>query len=584
MSNSNILAKCDMVLAVSEDTINYQFKQLWQQSVIKKDWKLLVREVDSKGQGGAVKTQEDSDFDDVMKAWNNAQKELSDLFAQKKYEEYGKKLGDYQSKGVLYNYGWSGNINAPAITILQKDTQNLLFKLNFASGALYSSSDPTKPIITYDLKDTIYAFNVPIGRIEINDKNKILTPAAKDQVTKVIRDSGLTDADFTIESLFMDFENANISNFDESTSKFPSGSTKSLQITVEDYFKLVVAKEKNPFILGYGVSVKKIDSPKALFQPTSVHYSTSYSSKKGCNAFNFVMMQLGSDFPSGQNVGILPKSLLETASDISKIDGVLAINYTYFQSAFLDPFIEATQAAITKGFGTKKYTPNSQKWSLSTKSSVTKNTDEPPSDGLQDTHIDSDMTLDSSMTLSNKNSELLLRTTIDYSLDIKVRPWELLHAGRHTEGEYWLSTSGKHQKGPGGHVGQQGIVNVSIQTGTNGKMNVSIDKTQVPYIGYDKANYSGYKGVGIWGVIASDWQNFSEEDAEIASLKAAQKISTVIDDTKSALSDKIKSVNNGKVILPLGEIYSFNSIRLSTDTNQQDNPVLFDVKYAPVTS
>jgi hypothetical protein len=580
MSNSDILAKCDMVLAVSADTVNYQFEELWNRTIIKKEWKLLVREDKD---NPVVKTGDDKNFDNDLKAWQNAQADLYKLFSEKNFDEFGKKLGEYNSKGVLYSYGWSGMINAPSITILQKDVQNLLFKINFSSGTLYNAADPTKQMETYDLKGVVYAFKVPVGRVEINSTEKILTPEAKGQAEKVIRDSGLTQADFTMESLFMDFENADIANFDQADSKFPDQATKSLQISIQDYFKLIVAKSDNPFILGYGMSVKKIEQ-QSLFQPTSVRYSTSYSDKPSCSAFNFLMMSGGTAFPSGQNVGILSSSLLETLDNLGKFDGVLGIDYSYFSSLLISPFFDTISKTITQDFQNPKSNLTNQSGTTEAESNTSRDTDDPPSDMFKKTEIKTFVNVNGNTKIYNLNQSITLESDFDYKVQIEVRPWEVLHWGRHTEGKFILSTSGKQDKGPDGHLGQQGFVKISFKPGSSGQMQISVDQTQPPYLGYEYQHYNSYGGTPDTAVISAMFAEAGRKEAKKAAITAAQQIGKTIDSVNDSLKPLLDSLNNGKIILPLGQVYSFSNIRLYKNENTPDNPVMFNVKYSPVSN
>ncbi len=586
MSKSTILAQCDMVLSVSSDTINYQFSQLWKRNVIEQDWKLLVRVNHVKGKPPTydVVTQQNKSFDTILATWQATQKEIADLFAAGKYSEFGTKLAKAKKEGLLWDYGWSGSIAAPTISILEKTATNLLFNLTFKTGTLYYCPDPTKQIADYDLSGVIYAFDVPIGTIEISDTKKILTPEAEQQISAAISQSGLNQSDFTIESLFMEFENANISNFDESASKFPENMTTALQITVEDYFKLIVARSNNPYILGYGLKIKPIQAPNALFQPTDLKFSTSYSSKSGKSAFNFLMMLSGRTFPPGQNVGILPQSLLLKAADDPSIDGILAIDFNLFQSYLLEPFVDAIKPAITKGFNASAYTRSAQKWSLNSSRSATSNVSSPPSDLFKDTHMVLDMGVSSIIGVKNGTSDnLLFDCNIEYTLDIKIRPWELLHAGRVTVFEAKLSTGGTYKKGPDGSKGQPGMVEVSILPGAQGAVDFNITKTQIPEIGYTKKPYVEKTiGFGIWAMIQSDWNADSKSNAEKEALKAAKDISKVVSGVKKDINKVINSLSVGKVVLPLGQVYTYQNIQLYTDAQQEDNPVLLNAAYAPV--
>ncbi|MEW6642824.1 MAG: hypothetical protein AB1586_20120 [Pseudomonadota bacterium] len=573
---TSILGQCDMVLALSQDTINYQFAQLWQRHVIRNDWKVLVR---SQTGSDTVKTQEDSDFDAVLSLWLQTQSHLAELYAAGKYEEFGKALAEAIKNGWLWNYGWTSNIDAPAITILQSTRTSLLFVIQFSSGFLYSNSDPTKGISSYDLTKSVYAFDVPIGRIEIG-KHEILTAEAQNQADQVIRETGLTDSDFTIEALFLDFENANIANFDAPASRFPQGATTALQVAVQDYFKLIVVKQKNPYILGYAIKVKTITSQKALFQPTAARFSTSYSDRQSARAFNFLLMGGNRGFPPGQNVGILPASLLEHAD--SGVDGVFAIDYGIFEAALIEPFIKALQAAVTKGFRSSGYTRSGQHWSLSAQSSNSKSVDLPPSDLLHDTDMDSDMSVNSMLDLKNSGTALVLGGAIEYALTIEIRPWVLFKGGRTTAYRARLSTSGQYKEGPSGKKGQPGYVEIAIAPGTEGKVNFTITRSDAPALGYGSKPDEHEGGGGIWGVIQSDWNSFSKEDAEVAAIDATQRIAAIINDVKSRLQDTINSLSVGKVILPLGQIYAFKHVLMATTDSTDDNAVLFNINYAPV--
>lgn len=575
-----VLGQCDMVLSVSQNTVNYQFSQLWKRGKIRQTWKVLVRTTDG---SSVVKTQEDADFDSVLQTWQTVQANIAALFANGDYQAFGKALAAAQAAGQLWDYGWTGNVAAPAITILATDTQNLLFAVSFQSGTLLYCPDPTKNISTWDLAGTVYSFTVPIGRLQINSTQEILTPEGQNQADEVIRNSGLTESDFSIEALFLDFENANIADFNANTSHFPKDATTAIQNTVVDYFKLVVAGESNPFVLGYALNVKQITSHEALFQPTSARFSTSYSTQAGCSAVNFLMMGGGRDFPAGQNVGVLPQSLLEGAGLGSTGDGVFGIDWTVFNGLLIDPFVSAIANAVSTGFPVTKYARTAQSWSLSATTSSTTNVDEPPSDLLKDTHLNSDRGLSSSLSLTNIQGGLQLACTVEYTVSITVQPWEILHAGYHTEYSASLSTSGTYQPGPKGNA-QVGSVKMTIQPGALGAITFTVGTSTAPVLGYDSAPYTGQAITGgPWGIVQSFYNQEGADDLSQAALQAASDLGGTMDSVATAINNVIQSMNTAKVILPLGQLYTFSNIRLYT-TQTDDNAVLMNVAYAPVTS
>ena len=185
-----------------------------------------------------------------------------------------------------------------------------------------------------------YAFDVPIGRVTIDQVGKHLSPQIQNQIQKTINSSALADSNFSIESLFLYFENAQISNFDKSASQFPKEASTPLQILIEDYFNLVVCEQNNPYILGYALSFKGGDSDLSVFQPSALRFSTSWSDREGYSAFNYLTMLHGNNFPSGADVGIIPYNLLDnTISNIDTVDGAVCIDRNILRDYFKQKII-----------------------------------------------------------------------------------------------------------------------------------------------------------------------------------------------------------------------------------------------------
>jgi hypothetical protein len=583
MSDS-ALGQCDMVLSVSQDTINYQFAQLWKRGTVRNTWKVLVQEP-PKGPP-VVRTQEDAGFDAALQTWQTVQANIAALFADGDYVEFGKALAAATAAGELWDYGWTANVAAPVITIRSGDTQNLLFTVSFQSGTLLYSRDTTKYISTWELAGTVYSFRVPIGRLQITSTEKILTAEGKDQADKVIRESGLTESDFRIEALFLDFQNADIINFDATTSRFPADATTAIQITVANYFKLVVAGASNPFVLGYALNVKPVTGQEALFQPTSARFSTSYSTQAGCSAVNFLMMGGGRAFPAGQNVGVLPQSLLEGAGLGSTGDGVFGIDWALFNGLLIDPFVRAIATPVSTGFPVTNYTRTAQSWSLSATSSSTTNVSDPRSDFGKDTHLISDRGVSSTLALTNSRVGLQLECTVQYTVRITVQPWSILHWGYHTEFSASLSTSGGYRGGPQGNA-RIGSVTLMIQPGAQGTVNFSVPASNSPVLGYDSAPETGRiitGGGGAWVIVQSNYNHAGSDAMSQEALRASSNLGGTVGSAITAINGVIRSLNTGKVILPLGQLYTFANLRLRSVAQTDDNAVLMNVAYAPVIS
>lgn len=597
MSDS-ILANVDMVLAISEDTINYQFLQLFDRGVIENEWKLLVRNATEKSSLVLV-TQDNSDFDTKLSTWISTQSNIANLLIEKKYEQFGQMLGE--STDELWDYGWSGTIAAPTITILSKDTQSLMFNVKFNSGSkLYSGLQHTKAVSIFDLSEAIYAFKVPIGRFEITSTKELLTPESQKQAATIISDTGLGESDFSMESLFLDFENADIANFDSEKSSFPklsSSAIKTLQITILDYFKQVVAKQKHPYVLGYGMSLKTIDkkkdNQKALFLPTSLRFSTSYSKTKGESALNFLMMVGNTDFPSGQTVGVLPKSLLESKSYDNKnssLDGVFAIDYQLFQKTIISPLTDkigvgADIPSKAKYVSTKvQSSGKAQQWSTSAQISYML-------ESIQHwvgAHAFVNYSMDFSFDLMNDASNgLLWKGNLTSSINVKITESSLPHKNDPALYETWLSTSGDYKKGPSGNLGQIGTIKMSIKPGTTGHLIFSNPQITRPEFGLTKKPITmDMLSLGIFGglsPIESDSSSGAATATELAqnTFKSAKNAVT---NAKSSIDDALDKMFKIKIILPLGQLYTFSNIQLYSNRNTDNNPVTLNVSYVPVST
>ncbi len=567
-----------MVLAISEATINEQLLQLVAAQRIQVQWKVLVRR--SPGAATVVKTQADPDFDQVRATWRTTQDHLAKLFAGGQYAEYGQQLGAAVQQGLLWDYGWSATAGPPMVTVLSRDHLHLRFTIPFTDGTLDSNPDRTQGVSSYDLRGAVYAFSVPIGRLQIGGTNALLTPGARDQAARVIRDSGLTDADFTIEALFLDFDNANISSFDEENSKFPAAATEPLQIAVEDYFKLILPKQGNPYILGYGMQAAAgaaRQQPRALFQPTGLRFSTSYF--PGASALNYLMMLGGREFPPGQDVGILPDSLIAAAG--GTVDGVLAIDYPMFEQMLLDPFVAAINRVLVGRFGGGGFTRSGQRWALSAGASSSTYVSQPVSDMFQKTIQDTSQSVSSSIALTNAAGSLAFAWSFDLSAEVSTHPWLILAMNRVLTYDAKLSTGGRAQPGPGGSLGQPGALTMSIQPGTDGKLQLQVGAMQSPALGYVQAPYVNplysidmFLGALVLPVTALNWLAGFDNGPNLPN-----GVAGLLDSVKASLQSAIDSLSVGKVILPLGQLYTFHWIRLLSDASTDDNAVALNLAY-----
>ncbi|RZJ79813.1 MAG: hypothetical protein EOO20_26525 [Chryseobacterium sp.] len=196
MNTNPILGRYDMVLALSQDKINAEFENLYDDGDIENTLEFLTDITGTKRL-----TSKSPDYASIKKSWleqENLSKSLSTLDQDltllsdqqsKALEEDDFTLAKYLSEKLKvkrkeleslrkntsevngYSYLIDARIKSPEIQILSGNNSNLLYKLRFESGSLYSLVE--HKIRKTDLSEKIYAFNVPVGKIQIFEYWKI---------------------------------------------------------------------------------------------------------------------------------------------------------------------------------------------------------------------------------------------------------------------------------------------------------------------------------------------------------------------------------------------------------------------------
>ena len=567
MQGTKTLAGYDMVLALSQNTINYQFSQLHKRNIIHKKWGVLGGKTDDNK--NFYITDQDANFKQKINAWIAIQKDIEKARKDNNWTEIGNLMSKVKSDNLNFRFGWEAVLLAPEVSFIKDNTKEVFLELQFKSGKLYFREEETKAVSVFDLKDVLYAFKVPIGQLKISKENMILD--AGESAKKIIRESGLSDEDFTIQSLFLQFENANISSFDKSKSKLPNGSDEAFQNAVANYFNMTIAGSDNPYVLGYGIQRKKMKATeKAMFQPTSLAFSTSYSTKDKqpgvFSALNFLMMLNDTKPPSTTTAGILPQSLIELGKDISSsTDGVFSIQQSHFNTYLksLDTYVQSTFTnleGVTLVHGFENGVMKLEK---------------------KDKHKDD--TIDTLYTVTKEyvkntddNSGIKVRYKIEIHITVVVKAWFV------KVGELTLSTNGQYTKGDVKSKGSVGYLDFTIKTGKTGRFDL-VHKLTKPSIAYDE-NPNYFEG-GFWKVFSHillliiAWV-FAIIDAIVTQI--AVDLGKDSASSSSALIDKLNDIDvlnqTNKVILPLGKVYAFKNLRMDAE----HDIVAYDIAYAPV--
>lgn len=570
MKGNETLAGYDMVLALSENTINYQFQELHKRNIIHKKWGLLSGKIKiGKEKHDFHITETNADFTQRLKRWIEIQKQIAEAKDAGEWAEIGQLVNTLENENSNFNFGWDANLEAPTIRIIQNDQKNLILQIQFKSGKLYHRSEETSTVKSYDLKGLVYAFKVPIGQLKVNKEQMILD--AGSEAKKIIRNSGLTDQDFTIESLFLNFQDANISTFDKNKSTFPEEASLAFQVAVENYFNVIVKKEEQSYVLGYSIQRKKIKATeKAMFQPTALGFSTSYSNhqkKSGqFSAFNFLMMLNDTKPPTNTSAGILPQSLIELGKDTtSTTDGVFAIQKAHFNT-YLDSLDAYVQTTFTDLDGTTLRHGFTNGIMVLDKHEKHK-----------DDTIDTVFTITKqSVKNNNGNSGISVRYKIEISTTVIVKAWFV------KVGEQVLSTSGQYTKGTVDKKGTAGYLDFNISAGKSGRFDLD-HSLSTPSIAFNE-NPNLFEG-GFWKVFLNililifAWY-VKVIDGIVNQIAVDLGKASVADNTKliSKLNDIDVLNQTNKIILPLGKVYAFKNLRIE---DPQDI-VAYDISYAPV--
>jgi len=247
-SPGNCITGYDMVAAITQDTINLQFILLW---------------------------------------------DLLD-------EKYRKMKWDFKTVdediGLELSYSFDGDMDAPQVILGTEMAPNFQVKLiiSIPNGTLTYGAKKMKSISISDWK---YVFDVNVNFTEIEHKlikeNLVLPDVVKNSLYK------FTDDNFTIRHLLMDFQSANIANYDGGESKInlPEGFKDMFtlfQTGLTKYFR-DLAETENPYVLGYSIEEKTPDSDPSIpptFTPTGGTYWIVFEkdeSKRSQNTLNFLL-------------------------------------------------------------------------------------------------------------------------------------------------------------------------------------------------------------------------------------------------------------------------------------------------------
>lgn len=272
-----------LVTAVTQDTVNFQFKKLFQSGV-------LHRTLD---------------------------------------------IADPESGIELH-----ASLDAPLVRFGGEATPHtVLFTLRLKSGTLtyFEGFGPRAQRKQLPFKDWRYAFRVNMNMLQ-HARN-----AAGSVVPEEVRRKleAFSDDLFSIRRLFMDFQSANLADYAPELSQLPleDGGSASrgvlLQFTraLELYFKSFKNTD-NPYILGYSIERKNAaGGPPALFAPSGTTFSCFQDGEQpGLSSLNFLLMTRGQPFPPDPRAGVFPRNWVTSG----EYDGRMVIAAEQFRKQYVE--------------------------------------------------------------------------------------------------------------------------------------------------------------------------------------------------------------------------------------------------------
>ena len=383
--NTN-LGLYDIVMAMSESSINYLLKGLLDEDVIKDTWSVRLEYNED---GDKVETVFINDCDNIEAFDQKLIQFQKGFFA--KIEEYDLSKEDkenfkkWDTLSAKEKRELEGNYNLTEeqldnlskypypiyIKIKEKFPHSVLFAIRFKSGVYkYTTMKAKEKSIKLD--GMVYVFSVDLKKVsksykEFTDSDNIEyeTKIKINAQIEANEGDGIKAENSTIESLFLDLGNADFVNYDDS-SIFPPGLDPDIDFAqLTDFQKVLgnyfnssrVKRDKdgnpildkdgneiieNPYVLGHCITLPDLEEREdAAFQPRSLDFSTSFSKKENCSSLNYLMMvekvkeedveKLSED----SHLGIL-NSLIDQDMT-SEMDGTLGIDGNIFYRQYLGP-------------------------------------------------------------------------------------------------------------------------------------------------------------------------------------------------------------------------------------------------------
>ncbi|NMH63639.1 hypothetical protein [Shewanella salipaludis] len=277
---------------------------------------------------------------------------------------------DNDEDGPQRIVGFEGSIKSPYIEAKSQSDRTVNLIMDFTEGTYNSKrSSMRTPVELNGLKVIL---NVDLSSAPtLRALEEYNTPEAEEAVERQIasiksdfEESGqtLNDQDFTVESLFLDLENADFINYitvftaNEEQKEY----TQKIQLMLSSYLNNTLKGSKSPYVLGYVVTLPNLkESDPALFQPRAMTYSVSYVSQDGEQDLN----RSSVNYMMNTSPDALAPRDTSMPSLISKQDALLGysvfgIDAALFNDGIITPVIDQLVTELNNAFTKLAKDPN----------------------------------------------------------------------------------------------------------------------------------------------------------------------------------------------------------------------------------
>jgi hypothetical protein len=272
-------------------------------------------------------------------------------------------IGDLETDGLTI--GGSGEDRAtiapPTLDFDTGNARSARMQISFTGGTAshYSGFGPKAVVVKVPIAGWCVAFTVNLNLAQVAHEQLLTAGKVPEEVRKIL--TAFDPSMFDVQSIFLDFENSDLVNYDPGHSIIGTDDA-----FVKQNFATVLGAwigshrgQDNPFVLGYPVSrTQPSHDESSIFEPTGANLSThaygypagsTDQSRNGLSTLNFLLVTgdrtiVGDPQLSAPDAGVFHRNLLEDPSIDGK--GIVARDL-FFNRYLYDLIVRPFEQSLT---------------------------------------------------------------------------------------------------------------------------------------------------------------------------------------------------------------------------------------------